>query len=279
MRRRRARAGAGCDPATGPLIVCAQAGNVNSGRLRSDRGDRRRRPTGRGRLGPRRRRLRAVGAAEPGDGRPRWRASSAPTRGRPTATSGSTCRTTRAWPSSPIRWRTPRRCRRPTRRISSTRAPASATRSNGCPSTPGGRADSRSTPRSGASAGRGSRRWSNAVARWLARLPTTLSATPGVEILNDVVLNQVLVRFIVPGGDQAAGDRLTRAVVQEIQDEGTIWLSGTTWHGVRRSGSRFPTGQPARMRPRSLLPRSCAQPIAGVPGRVTFAARTPRGTV
>jgi glutamate/tyrosine decarboxylase-like PLP-dependent enzyme len=80
------------------------------------------------------------------------------------------------------------------------------------------------------------------VAREIAK---TLSATPGVEILNDVVLNQVLVRFIVPGGDQAAGDRLTRAVVQDIQDEGTIWLSGTTWHGVaaiRISVSNWATG-------------------------------------
>jgi len=51
-----------------------------------------------------------------------------------------------------------------------------------------------------------------------------LGAEPGVEVLNDVVLNQVLVRF----GDD---DVLTRAVVDEVQREGTCWLGGTTWHG------------------------------------------------
>jgi hypothetical protein len=39
------------------------------------------------------------------------------------------------------------------------------------------------------------------------------------------VLNQVLVRF---GED----DDLTRAVVAGVQDEGTCWLSGTTWHDL-----------------------------------------------
>jgi len=53
----------------------------------------------------------------------------------------------------------------------------------------------------------------------------SLRAEPGVRILNDVVLNQVLVRF----GDD---DALTRAVVAGVQDEGTCWLSGTTWHGL-----------------------------------------------
>ena len=52
-----------------------------------------------------------------------------------------------------------------------------------------------------------------------------LAAEPGVAVLNDVVLNQVLVRF----GDD---DALTRRVVQGIQDEGTCWASGTTWHGL-----------------------------------------------
>ena len=41
--------------------------------------------------------------------------------------------------------------------------------------------------------------------------------------MNDVVLNQVLVRF----GD---GDR-TRAVIAAVQDEGTCWLGGTEWNG------------------------------------------------
>ena len=46
----------------------------------------------------------------------------------------------------------------------------------------------------------------------------------GVEILNDVVLNQVLVRF----GDD---DETTRAVVRRVQADGTCWLGGTDWQG------------------------------------------------
>jgi glutamate/tyrosine decarboxylase-like PLP-dependent enzyme len=51
-----------------------------------------------------------------------------------------------------------------------------------------------------------------------------LGAEPGVEILNEVLLNQVLVRF----GDD---DELTRATIAAVQDEGTCWLSGTVWQG------------------------------------------------
>ncbi|MEX2547017.1 MAG: aminotransferase class V-fold PLP-dependent enzyme [Chloroflexota bacterium] len=57
-----------------------------------------------------------------------------------------------------------------------------------------------------------------------ARMAQSLAAEPGVEILNDVVLNQVLVRF----GDD---DALTRDVVARVQADGTCWLGGSTWHG------------------------------------------------
>jgi hypothetical protein len=50
-----------------------------------------------------------------------------------------------------------------------------------------------------------------------------------VEVLNDVVLNQVLVRFLAPDGDH---DARTRAIVKGVQDEGTCWLSGSEWHGM-----------------------------------------------
>ena len=43
-------------------------------------------------------------------------------------------------------------------------------------------------------------------------------------MLNDVVLNQVLVRF---DGDDAR----TRAVLERVRHEGTCFLTGTTWHG------------------------------------------------
>ena len=67
--------------------------------------------------------------------------------------------------------------------------------------------------------------WSTAAARWRGGWPSGSRAEPGVRILNDVVLNQVLVRF----GDD---DALTRAVVAGVQDDGTCWLGGTTWHGM-----------------------------------------------
>ena len=64
-----------------------------------------------------------------------------------------------------------------------------------------------------------------------------LGDQPEVEILNDVVLNQVLVRF---GGD----DETTRQVVRRVQEDGTCWLGGTDWHGraaMRISVSSFRT--------------------------------------
>jgi glutamate/tyrosine decarboxylase-like PLP-dependent enzyme len=61
------------------------------------------------------------------------------------------------------------------------------------------------------------------------RFAEALGAAGGVEVLNQVVLNQVLVRFPDPGGDH---DRRTREVVRRVQADGTLWLGGTTWHGM-----------------------------------------------
>jgi glutamate/tyrosine decarboxylase-like PLP-dependent enzyme len=55
------------------------------------------------------------------------------------------------------------------------------------------------------------------------RMADGLREADGVEVLNDVVLNQVLVRF----GD----DERTPAVIAAIQEEGTAWMGGTVWHG------------------------------------------------
>jgi glutamate/tyrosine decarboxylase-like PLP-dependent enzyme len=60
------------------------------------------------------------------------------------------------------------------------------------------------------------------------RMADRLRAGPGVHILNDIVLNQVLVRFESPGAD---GDAHTRAVIERVQRDGTCWLGGTTWQG------------------------------------------------
>jgi glutamate/tyrosine decarboxylase-like PLP-dependent enzyme len=71
------------------------------------------------------------------------------------------------------------------------------------------------------------------------RMADRLAEGNGVEILNDVVLNQVLVRFSPAGaaGDPSAADALTRDVVARVQADGTCWLGGTTWHG--RSAMRI----------------------------------------
>jgi glutamate/tyrosine decarboxylase-like PLP-dependent enzyme len=61
------------------------------------------------------------------------------------------------------------------------------------------------------------------------RFADALAAADGVEVLNEVVLNQVLVRFPDPGGDH---DGRTREVIRRVQADGTLWLGGTTWHGM-----------------------------------------------
>ena len=60
----------------------------------------------------------------------------------------------------------------------------------------------------------------------------------GFEILNEVVLNQVLVRF----GD----DAVTRRIIDEIQLEGTCWCGVTVWQGhtaMRISVSNWSTSE------------------------------------
>jgi glutamate/tyrosine decarboxylase-like PLP-dependent enzyme len=63
----------------------------------------------------------------------------------------------------------------------------------------------------------------------LARLMADrLAKGPRVQILNDVVLNQVLVRFSSPSGGSA--DAFTAEVIRRVQEDGTCWLGGTSWH-------------------------------------------------
>ena len=53
------------------------------------------------------------------------------------------------------------------------------------------------------------------------RMAEKLSKEPGITILNDVVLNQVLVRF--------KDDDTTRKVIAMVQAEGTCWAGGAFW--------------------------------------------------
>jgi glutamate/tyrosine decarboxylase-like PLP-dependent enzyme len=57
------------------------------------------------------------------------------------------------------------------------------------------------------------------------RFAAKLDAAEGFEVVNEVVLNQVLVRV----GDES----LTTRLEQAIHDDGTSWLGGTTWRGER----------------------------------------------
>ena len=58
------------------------------------------------------------------------------------------------------------------------------------------------------------------------RFATELTAIDGVSVANDVVLNQVLVRF---DDDDATTDR----VIECVQRSGECWMGSTTWHGRR----------------------------------------------
>jgi glutamate/tyrosine decarboxylase-like PLP-dependent enzyme len=58
-----------------------------------------------------------------------------------------------------------------------------------------------------------------------ARLAAAVGSIEGVEVLNEVVLNQVLLRF-------AANDAVTDEVIRRVQEDGTCWAGGTRWHGV-----------------------------------------------
>jgi glutamate/tyrosine decarboxylase-like PLP-dependent enzyme len=75
------------------------------------------------------------------------------------------------------------------------------------------------------------------------RFAERLAAADGVEVLNEVVLNQVLVRFRAADGDH---DAHTRRVVERVQQDGTCWMSGTSWQGraaMRISVSNWSTDE------------------------------------
>jgi glutamate/tyrosine decarboxylase-like PLP-dependent enzyme len=57
------------------------------------------------------------------------------------------------------------------------------------------------------------------------RFAEELARLPGFELINDVVLNQVLFRF--------ESDERTDEVIRGVQESGEAWLSGTVWDGRR----------------------------------------------
>ena len=69
------------------------------------------------------------------------------------------------------------------------------------------------------------------------RFADGIAELPGAQVLNDVVLNQVLFCF--------EDDERTDAALAGVQASGDVWLSGTTWDGrkaIRVSVSNWQTG-------------------------------------
>ena len=60
------------------------------------------------------------------------------------------------------------------------------------------------------------------------RFADQLADADGLEVLNEVELNQVLVRARGTGDDP---DGATQRLVERLQGDGTAWMSGTTWQG------------------------------------------------
>jgi glutamate/tyrosine decarboxylase-like PLP-dependent enzyme len=63
--------------------------------------------------------------------------------------------------------------------------------------------------------------------RLASRAADRLRTAAGVCVLNDVVLNQVLVRF------DREGANVTDDVIARVQQGGVCWVGGTSWRGQR----------------------------------------------
>jgi glutamate/tyrosine decarboxylase-like PLP-dependent enzyme len=61
------------------------------------------------------------------------------------------------------------------------------------------------------------------------RMADRLRGAAGVSVLNEVVLNQVLVRFDIPGTET----NLTDTVIARVQRDGVCWAGGTSWNRSR----------------------------------------------
>jgi glutamate/tyrosine decarboxylase-like PLP-dependent enzyme len=61
------------------------------------------------------------------------------------------------------------------------------------------------------------------------RLGERLSAEPGISVLNDVVLNQVIAAF--GDGDVARRSEMTRAVIQRLETWNEVLAGGAQWRG------------------------------------------------
>jgi len=97
-------------------------------------------------------------------------------------------------------------------------------------------------------------------------MASALAETDGAEVLNHVTLNQVLVRFTRDGAN------VSEEVMHAIQDEGTCWMSGSTWEEepvVRISVSNWRTTEDDIRRSVDAIERCLRQPLAGLAERTS----------
>jgi glutamate/tyrosine decarboxylase-like PLP-dependent enzyme len=96
----------------------------------------------------------------------------------------------------------------------------------------------------------------------LARLMAAeFEADPSLEVINEVVINQVLVGI---RGDESG--ELTRDAVERIQQDGTCWLAGTTWRGrpaIRISVCNWRTSDEDVRRSTAAIRSAVAEASAG----------------
>lgn len=94
------------------------------------------------------------------------------------------------------------------------------------------------------------------------RFAAGIMDVPGAEVLNDVVLNQVLFRF--------ESDERTEEILGAVQRGGDVWLGGTTWAGhraIRLSVVNWRTGAEEIELALRAFRKAATQPPAHAPAR------------
>jgi glutamate/tyrosine decarboxylase-like PLP-dependent enzyme len=95
-----------------------------------------------------------------------------------------------------------------------------------------------------------------------SRFAERIVELPGAELVNEVVLNQVLFRF--------ESDERTDEVLRAVQEAGEVWMSGTIWDGrraIRVSVSNWQTGDEEIDLALESFRRAAAQAPAQAPAR------------